>query len=185
MSTVIEGVEYGPLAQLVGEWSGDKGMDVSPDPDGEERSPYYETLNIEAAGTVDNAETQTLAVLRYHQVVRRKSNDEVFHDEVGYWMWDASDNTVMHSLAIPRGVVVLAGGKATKGDTTLNVDTTSDERWGVTQSPFMTDNAKTESYSQKVTVDGDTLRYMQTMVLSIYGKTFDHTDASTLKKSAS
>ena len=50
----------------------------------------YETITFEAAGDVTNAERQTLAVVRYHQVVRRKSNDEVFHDQVGYWTWDAS-----------------------------------------------------------------------------------------------
>ena len=180
MSTMIDGVEYGPLAQLVGNWEGDKGMDVSPEPDGVEHSPYYETIRIEAAGTVDNAEKQALAILRYHQNVKRKSNDEVFHDEVGYWMWDASDNTIMHSLAIPRGVVVLAGGKAVIGDKKIIVSTEGDARWGVTQSPFMDENAKTESYTQTVVIDGNQLSYQQTMVLSIYGSSFDHTDESVL-----
>lgn len=42
-----------------------------------------------AAGNVTNAETQHLTVLHYHQIVRHKSDGEVFHNETGYWMWDA------------------------------------------------------------------------------------------------
>ena len=71
-----DGVDYGPLAGLVGTWKGDKGMDISPEPDGTEENPYYETIEFDAAGDVTNAESQTLAIVRYHQVVKRKSNDE-------------------------------------------------------------------------------------------------------------
>ena len=78
--------------------------------DGTEENPYYETIIFEAAGDVTNAESQNLVMLRYHQVVTRKSNDEVFHDEIGYWMWDARANTVMHSLLVPRAVALVAGG---------------------------------------------------------------------------
>ncbi len=62
-------VDYGPLAPLIGTWKGDKGMDVAPEPDGAEDSPYYETIIFEDIGVVTNAERQDLAVLRYHQVV--------------------------------------------------------------------------------------------------------------------
>ena len=50
--TTIDGIDYGPLACLVGTWKGDKGMDVSPEPDGStEESPYFETILFEAIGT--------------------------------------------------------------------------------------------------------------------------------------
>ena len=100
MSTEPE-FDYGPLSALIGTWTGDKGMDVSPEPDGPEESPYFETLVFDAAGDVENAESQKLTMLRYHQVVSRKSNGEVFHDQVGYWMWDAEQKLVMQSIAIP------------------------------------------------------------------------------------
>ena len=48
--TVIDGIDYGPLAALVGTWKGDKGVDVAPEPDGDERNPFYETIVFEAAG---------------------------------------------------------------------------------------------------------------------------------------
>ena len=95
-------INYGPLTGLIGSWQGDKGIDLAPEPDGEESHAYYEALTFEAAGDVTNAGKQTLAVLRYHQVVQRKIDDAVFHDETGYWMWDSNTNTIMHSLTIPR-----------------------------------------------------------------------------------
>jgi len=36
----VSDVDYGPLAPLIGEWTGDSGMDVAPEPDGPEHSPY-------------------------------------------------------------------------------------------------------------------------------------------------
>ena len=99
--SVIDGIDYGPLAALVGTWEGDKGMDISPEPDGTEESPYFETIACDAAGDVTNAESQTLVIVRYHQVVSRKSNGEVFHDQIGYWLWDASSGMLAHSITIP------------------------------------------------------------------------------------
>lgn len=103
-------IDYGPLAGLIGTWEGNKGLDVSPEPDGWEESPYYETIAFETVGDVTNAESQRLVVARYQQIVRRKSTDKVFHDQTGYWMWDADAGAVMQSLTIPRAVCVLAGG---------------------------------------------------------------------------
>ena len=60
MST-IDGIDYGPLAALVGTWEGDKGTDIAPEPDGTEENPYYETITFYPAGDVENAETQTLS----------------------------------------------------------------------------------------------------------------------------
>ena len=35
-----------------------------------------------------NAESQDLAFIHYRELVQRESNDEVFHDQTGYWIWD-------------------------------------------------------------------------------------------------
>ena len=185
MINMINGVDYGPLATLVGNWEGDKGMDIAPEPDGKEENPFYETIKFEAIGDVTNAESQTLAVLRYHQVVSRKSNDKVFHNETGYWMWDSKTDQIMQSLTIPRGVCLLAGGKAsTKGSVTvLDVQAAvGDKDWGIIQSPFMLENARTNAFNHNVTIDSDELSYFETMVLDIYGKTFEHTDGNTLTR---
>lgn len=177
-----EETNYGPLKKLVGKWKGEKGLDIAPEPDGTEENSYYETLIIEEAGDVTNAEEQTLAVLRYHQVVRRKKNDKIFHDEVGYWMWDEASKTVMHSLAIPRGVCVLAGGTyADEDELVIDVKATTDDgHWNIVQSPFMSGKAKTVSFVHHITVKGDTLSYKEVTGLEIYGKAFEHIDSNEL-----
>ncbi len=183
--SVIDGVEYGPLACLIGTWSGDKGLDVSPEPDGAEENPYYETLRFEAVGDVENAGTQRLAALRYHQVVTRKSDRKVFHNETGYWMWDAAAGVVMHSLTIPRGVCVLAGGRATTGGGAVVFEVRASlggTGWGIVQSPFMQEKARTTGFTHTITVRGDELAYSETTVLEIYGRKFDHTDGNTLQR---
>jgi hypothetical protein len=187
--TIIEGLNYGPLAALVGTWQGDKGVDRAPEPEGEERNPYYETIVFEAAGDVTNAEKQTLSIVRYHQVVSRKSNDEVFHDQQGYWLWDPTDNTLVESFIIPRGVAVIAGGTlAAPADAAQELvynvaaDANSPEL-GIIQAPFMFKQAKTTAFTHTVTVKGDDMRYSETTVLDIYGKkSYEHTDVNTLRR---
>ncbi|MEH6551950.1 MAG: heme-binding beta-barrel domain-containing protein [Pseudomonadales bacterium] len=184
--TMIDGIDYGPLATLAGSWQGDKGVDKAPEPEGEEKNLYYETLLFEPIGDVTNAEIQVLSVLRYHQVVSRKTNDQVFHNETGYLSWDPASGVIMQSFSIPRGVAVLAGGKAdTSGENELmiEVNAVADEGdWGIVQSPFMKDKAKTVSFSHSITVNGDELVYVESTVVDIYGKVFDHTDRNRLTR---
>ena len=181
-------VDFGPLADLIGEWSGAAGTDVEAEPDGKEINPYFETITYAPAGGVRNADSQSLVALHYRQTVRRKSNGNVFHDETGYWMWEASTATVMHSLTIPRGVCLLAGGKysgAADGDsrTTIEVSATADDdQWKIIESPFMRDNASTVSYRQKIIFGNETLSYRQTMMVDIYGTQFEHSDENTLPR---
>ncbi len=181
-------IDYGPLAGLIGAWRGDKGMDVAPEPDGEERNPYYETIVFEAAGDVENAESQQLAIVHYHQNVKRKSNDEVFHDQVGYWLWDAASKTVMQTLTIPRGLSLVAGGAfepgaRTGGPIVLEVESghgSSD--WCIAQAPFLRDRAHTRGFRHRMTLDGDRLKYFETTSLEIYGRSFEHTDENELTR---
>jgi hypothetical protein len=188
-ATTIEGVDYGPLAALVGVWQGDKGVDRAPEPDGEERNPYYEILTFEAAGDVTNAEKQTLSVVRYHQVVSRKSNDEVFHDQVGYWLWDPADDTIVECFTIPRAVGVVAGGKLAAPaslDQELVFEVSAEagsQEFGIVQAPFMFNQAKTTAFSHTITVNGDDMRYTESTMLDIYEKkSYDHKDVNTLKR---
>lgn len=46
-------------------------------------------------------------------IYSRGSTSEVFHDQTGYWMWDARAGVVMQSIVIPHAVCVLAGGRYT------------------------------------------------------------------------
>lgn len=183
-----DGVDYGPLSGLAGTWQGHKGLDVAPEPDGIEESPYFETITFEAIGDATNAESQTLAVVRYQQIVSRRSNGEVFHDQTGYWMWDAAQGVVAQSIAIPRAVCVLAGGRwAATGGSAVEISVAArlgDPDWGIVQSPFMRDNASTTAFEHTLKLDGDTLSYRETTHLEIYGRSFDHTDANELTRSS-
>ena len=179
-------VDYGPLACLVGVWKGRDGMDVAPEPDDDEHNPYYETLVFEAAGDVTNAEEQVLSMLRYHQEVRRTSNDKVFHDQLGYWLWDPATDLIVQTLTIGRLVTLLAGGKAVveDGSTTFEVRAVEgDADWGILQSPFMQQKARTLEFNHRLTVKGDTLTYSETTLLDIYDrKRYEHTDNNTLQR---
>jgi len=182
-------INYGPLAGLIGIWKGDKGLDIAPEPSGTENNPYYETITFEAIGDVENAETQTLAILFYTQIASRKSNDEVFHHQSGYWTWDAETGVITQSFSIPRGVSVVASGRVLDSDDipahVVKIEVSAEESGfdgGIAQSTFMQKNARTNTFSQILALDGDTLSYEQTTMLDIYHKTFEHTDNNTLTR---
>jgi hypothetical protein len=180
-------VNYGPLAALIGTWKGDKGTDIAPEPNSSESTPYFETITFEAIGDVTNAGTQTLAVLLSTQIVQRQDNGDVFHHQVGYWSWDATNGAITHSFTIPRGVGIVACGKVLDDDDSdpniTEIEVLAEEGGfdgGIVQSPFMKNNARTTAFGQKLSIDGDQLTYEQNIMLDIYRKTFDHTDTNTL-----
>ena len=179
-------IDYGPLTGLIGVWKGDKGFDLAPEPDGQEENPYYETITYIPIGDVTNADEQILVALHYRQIVKRKSNDKIFHDETGYLMWESKTGTIMHSLLIPRAVGVLAGGnhsgvKDSDGNVVMEFfDSLDDKKWQIIQSPFMMQKAQTKEFRHKIIVGNGRLSYFETTVVDIYGKTFDHTDENEL-----
>lgn len=179
-------IDYGPLTRLIGTWQGDKGLDIAPEPVGTENNPYYEAITFSAIGDVTNADSQTLAVVHYRQIVQRKSDDTIFHDQTGYWMWDADAEVIIHSLTIPRAVCVLAGGchdGKSEDDGRIILDVTAgvdDKDWQIIQSPFMRNNARTTGFHQRMTVGDGKMSYVQTIVLDIYGRVFEHTDQNEL-----
>ncbi len=187
-TTIIDGIDYGPLAPLIGTWQGDKGMDVAPDQEGIEHNPYYETIEFEAGGDLTNANEQKLVIVIYRQVVTRKADNKVFHHQIGYWNWDPKSGQLSQSLTIPRSFAALAGGTFAPRDKyegALTFEVKSElghADWGIVQSPYLRDKAKTLSFSHKLTVNGDTLEYFESTGLHIYGKTFDHTDGNQLKR---
>ncbi|MEM7549778.1 MAG: heme-binding beta-barrel domain-containing protein [Bacteroidota bacterium] len=180
---MIPEIDYGPLHKLVGKWAGNKGSDISPLPDGSTETPYHEEIELFASGNLKNAQTQTVSMLRYHRVVRRSSNNEVFHDESGYYIWDAENEIVINAFVLPRGISVLASGnyKEIDGEIEMDLEADCDEScWGILQSPFLEKKAKTSAYSKKIKIGKDYWSYKEKTVLDIYGKSFDHFDSNTL-----
>ncbi|RBW42597.1 hypothetical protein DS885_14990 [Psychromonas sp. B3M02] len=172
-------IDYGPLAGLIGTWKGNKGKDKSPEADGStELNDYFETLVFIEAGETSNAEEQTLSAVQYTQLVQRSSTGKIIHREVGYWLWEQGTENVINSLTIPRGLSVLAGGKAiTKRSTVFEVEARLNcPNWPITESAFLQTKASTKSLQKKMTLSGDKLQYSQHMILDIYGNEFNHND---------
>ncbi|MEZ4742730.1 MAG: heme-binding beta-barrel domain-containing protein [Bdellovibrionota bacterium] len=183
----IKTTDYGPLSQLIGKWEGNQGKDIAPEPDGIEENPYYEYITFEPVRAVTNAEQQTLLALRYHQEVRRKSNDLVFHDQVGYWLWEPGSNEIVQTINIPRGVVLVAGGTIEKnigGGFTFNVVSKNDhDKWRIQQTPFMNKNARTVKFEHTLSVSEKEIVYKETTWIDIYGKeSFEHSDTNVLSR---
>ena len=185
MSTEINGVDYGPLHQLIGSWRGEKGLDVAPEPDGEDKHAYYDEIEISPAGAAENAEEQNLVCVGYHQVVRKRNNGKIFHEQVGHWIYEPATGMIAHSLSIPRAVCVLAGGKLQQnGDETIfDVQATAgSDDFGIVQSPFMLEKAKTTAFRMTLKINGDEINYEETTPLDIYGRQFEHTDGCSLMR---
>jgi len=182
-----EEIKQNPLIGLIGIWEGDKGTDLAPKPEEDENNPYYETLDVKAIEMeISNAEEQELTAVRYHQTVHEKETGEMSHSETGFWIWDNNSDSIMCAFSIPRGVSLLCGGtyeKSDDGNISFAVSAQADDpNWGIVQSPFMKEKAKTLAFKRELRLSGNTLFYEQETTVEIYGKTFAHRDNNTLTR---
>lgn len=186
MSSIIDGIDYGPLAQLIGNWSGKKGIDKAPDNQANiDESKFTDELKFTVAGATENAEEQKLVSVKYHHVIRRTESGLIFHDQIGHWIYEPSTDIIMHSITIPRAVCVLAGGnfQEINGVSVFNVEAhAGSETFGILQSPFMIEKAKTKAFKMELSINNNELKYREVMSLHIYGKDFEHIDQSTLHR---
>ncbi len=187
MSTIDE---LGPLAPLLGIWEGGKGTDLAPSdkPETDRQiatSKYRERMVFEATGRVDNHE-QKLFGLRYNTTAWRVGSDDPFHEEVGYWMWDAASKLIIRSFMPPRGMAVLAGGTAEPDATEFALEAKAgSEVFGICSSPFLTKEFKTVEYTLKINTSiKDELHYEEHMFMKMNGveELFDHSDINTLRR---
>lgn len=177
--------KLGPLRGLVGTWEGGEGEDVAPSASrGDAVSPYRERMVFEFIGAVDNHE-QHMFGLRYHTTAWRKGAPDPFHEDTGYFLWDAGSSTVMKAFAIPRGMTLLAGGTAQADDRSFTVRAeVGSQTFGIVSNPFLDREFRTERFELTLTVDGDRLEYRQDTVLRMPGRAepFHHTDKNVLRR---
>ncbi|HLJ37226.1 MAG TPA: heme-binding beta-barrel domain-containing protein, partial [Steroidobacteraceae bacterium] len=102
----------GPLRRLAGIWESQGGVDINPKADGPQRREYSERIELQPIDAQSNG-PQLLYGLRYHTRILAPGEDATFHDQMGYWLWEPATGLVLQSLAIPRGQVALAAGRAT------------------------------------------------------------------------
>jgi hypothetical protein len=110
----------GPLAPMAGVWEGVKGRDVKPTEDGAEEQTYIERMTIQPIDPQMNG-PQLLYGLRYHTAITKPGEVEMYHDQVGYWLWEPATGRILHTLTIPRGQTALAKGEAAADATTFTL----------------------------------------------------------------
>ncbi len=182
------GEELGPLAGLVGIWEGEKGTDTAPDDDrvSKEINKFRERMTFEPTGLVENHE-QKLYGLRYATTAWRVGADEPFHEEAGYWLWDAEAKQVLRCFIVPRGVTVTAGGTVEPGASSFELAAeVGSETYGICSNRFLDREFKTIRYELKFERrDANTIHYWEDTVMQVKGldELFHHTDENTLTRS--
>lgn len=200
MSTHQESIEnlqgLGPLAGLIGVWEGSRGKDISPGvPDHmstETERDYHERWVLELVTPAVENHDQKLRQLTCHTNAWRgspstagKTANEPFHAQFGFLVWDAASKQLLMSFAVPRGIVVNAGGTVAPDATSFTlVAEAGSEIYGVCQNPFLAENFKVVRYSLQLTLNGDgSFDYTQDTELMIKDRgLMHHTDTNHLRR---
>ncbi len=175
----------GPLRGLAGVWEGVKGQDVNPFGDGERRQAYVERIEAQPTDPQSNG-PQLFYGLRYHVHVTKPGETETYHDQVGYWLWEPATGLITHTIAIPRGQVVLAQGRAAADARSFEVTAQrGGTENGICSTAFLEYAFRTDSFRMQVTLNGDdSWSYVEDTVLSVRGRSepFHHTDQNSLRR---
>ncbi len=179
--------EWGPLGLLVGTWeSGWDGLDVSYHNENGKvaETVYREKTTFKPFGPVDNGD-QHLYGLDYRTSVYREGEDNPFHTEVGYWMWDGDRRQVMRCFLVPRASAVIAGGTVAPDATRFDLHAELGSNvYGILSNPYLDEVARTTRFDVTIGVAGDTFTYDETTVVEHqrWPTVIMHTDRNTLTR---
>lgn len=177
----------GPLRRLAGIWESQAGIDLNPKADGPQRREYSERIELQPIDAQSNG-PQLLYGLRYQTRILAPGEDATFHDQMGYWLWEPDTGLVLQSLAIPRGQVALAAGRATPdADRLVLTAERGQTEYGICSTTFLEYAFRTDSYRIEVVFNADgSWSYVQDTMLKVQGRTelFQHRDRNTLVKVA-
>jgi hypothetical protein len=175
----------GPLTGMAGIWEGHRSMDVNPKAGGPERQEYVEHIELQPIDPQTNG-PQLFYGLRYHTRIVKPGEVEMYHDQVGYWLWEPATGNLLQTLAIPRGQTAMAFGHAAADATSFELVARRGETTnGICSNPFLEYAFQTTEYRIKVTVNPDgTWEYDEATTLMVRGQAvpFEHTDRSILTK---
>lgn len=176
----------GPLRPMAGTWEG-VGHDEHPVAGGVEHDDFSEHYELQPIDRQTNG-PQLFYGLRYHTHIVKPGEVEMFHDQVGYWLWEPAANAVTFTLGIPRGQVLLAAGPAEEGSNEFElVATLGSEVHGILSNPFLARSFRTVNYRIHVTINVDgTWSYEEEGDLQIPGVEgiVRHIDRNTLTRTA-
>ncbi len=177
----------GPLAPLAGVWEGEHGVDIAPKAAGPRTLGFWERFALQPVDPGNNG-PQLLYGLRYHTRMTKIGQIGTYHDQVGYFLWEPARETVMLSLTIPRGQILLAAGKAAADAKSFTLTATrGDTAWGICSNPYLEENFRTDSFTITVTAHDDgTWSYEEDTVMQIKGQAepFHHRDSNRLTRVA-
>ena len=176
----------GPLAPMAGIWEGTAGADVHPVVEGTESDVFVERYELQPIDPQTNG-PQYFYGLRYHTHIHKPGEVETFHDQVGYWLWNPVEGTVIADdrhpprarWRWPRATVAADATtftlRAERGQTA----------YGICSNPFLEHAFTTVSFEVTVTVNADgTWGYDEDTVLQVLDRDepFHHTDRHVLHK---
>lgn len=177
----------GPLRRLAGIWEGQRGVDINPKADGPETREYYERIELQPIDPQANG-PQLFYGLRYHLHVNTREEDIAFHDQVGYWLYEAATGLILQTLAIPRGQIAIAAGHAEPDAKKLVLKAERGEtEYGICSTTFLDLAFRTDSYQISVDFHDDgTWSYVSDTTLVVKGRDepFLHRDRNRLSKIA-
>ena len=77
----------------------------------------------------------------------RGDEENPFHTEVGYWLWDSATGEVLRSVSVPRGISVLAGGTAAADATSFSLRAAvGDPQYPIGEGKYLTANASSVTF---------------------------------------
>jgi len=178
--------EWGPLQALIGDWEAEGGLDTAFSHSQEKvlGTPYLEKVSMKPFGPVDNGR-QHLYGLDYKTAMWRGSEDNPFHTEVGYWLWDEATGEVLRGFVVPRGITILAGGITTPDATSFTMSAAlGGTNYTIGENQYLAKNASTISYEVTITTTEDTWSYEEKTMLKMVEmpEPFAHTDHNTLRR---
>lgn len=177
----------GPLRRLAGIWEGQRGVDINPKADGPETRQYYERIEMQPIDPQANG-PQLFYGLRYHLHVNTREEDISFHDQVGYWLYEAATGLILQTLAIPRGQIAIASGHAAPNARQLVVKAERGQtEYGICSTTFLDLAFRTDRYQLTVDFHDDgTWSYVSDTTLIVKGRDepFLHRDRNRLTKIA-
>lgn len=176
---------FGPLAPLIGVWTG-LGVDIVPDGKGGKiSSPFIQQITLEVVPLLTYGR-QTVRALRYAcldwGIDEKSTPGSMFpaYEENGYFIWTPEENTIVLQVSNPRGLSIVASGPPKPGD---SFTVTADQKH-VNVTRYLHNFEHVIGYEASVEFLGaNTIRYANDTLLKLLDDSIFHqTGITTLRR---
>jgi hypothetical protein len=121
--------------------------------------------------------------LDYRTATWRDGDDQPFHTEVGYWMWDGTNQQVVRCFIVPHATTLIAGATVAADARSFKLESSlGSSTYGILSTTYLNTLAQTTRFDVSITVGEDWFAYEQTTVVEYQQKptVILHTDRNTL-----